>query len=78
MPDFATQHQPNTQHPTPNMSNTPTVSFRLPSKYVVFLDALAHDHKLSRSQVLIRLLDACLEQYLKSSNGIQHVLNPKN
>jgi len=56
---------------------TRAVSFRLPSKYVVFLDALAQDYRLDRSKVLVRLLDGYLNQYLEHSARISPVLNSK-
>lgn len=50
------------------MSKTRAVSFRLPSKYVVFMDALAADYQIDRSKVLVRLLDGYLQQYLSQKN----------
>lgn len=50
------------------MSKTKPVSFRLPSKYVVFLDHLAADMNRDRTKVLIEMLDVYLKNYLKRSN----------
>lgn len=46
------------------MSNTKPVSFRIPSKYIVFLDHLAADSKSDRTKILIRMLEAYLTSYL--------------
>ena len=49
------------------MSNTTKpVSFRLPSKYVVFLDYMAAEHQSNRTEVLTKMLDIYLTNYLRS------------
>jgi hypothetical protein len=47
------------------MSRTKPVSFRIPSKYICFLDALAYDNQTNRTGVLITLLDIWMDGYLK-------------
>jgi predicted AAA+ superfamily ATPase len=44
------------------------VSFRLPSKYVVFLDAIAAENGGDRTKVLIQILEGCLKNYLSNSS----------
>jgi hypothetical protein len=44
------------------------VSFRIPSKYIVFLDAVAADQGGDRTKVLIQILDRCLQAYLSGSS----------
>jgi hypothetical protein len=44
------------------------VSFRIPSKYVVFLDALAADQGGDRTKVLVQILDRCLQAYLSGQS----------
>ena len=39
-------------------------AFRLPSKYLVFLEMLATEHKSDRSKELIKILDAEVARYL--------------
>jgi hypothetical protein len=47
------------------MSRALPVSFRIPSKYIVFLDVYAEDRRLNRTQALIEILDCVLNAYLK-------------
>lgn len=50
------------------MSHTPRpTSFRLPSKYIVFLDMLAADYQSDRSKILVRILELYLQSYLSRS-----------
>lgn len=46
------------------MSKTRPVSFRLPSKYVVFLDAVAAESESDRTAVLLQMLELYLVHYL--------------
>jgi hypothetical protein len=46
------------------MSKNRPVSFRLPSKYVVFLDTVAAESECDRTAVLIQMLDRYLAHYL--------------
>ena len=46
------------------MTQTRPVSFRLPSKYVVFLDTLAADSESDRTAILIQMLERYLTHYL--------------
>jgi len=45
------------------------VSFRIPSKYIVFLDMLAADKGTDRTKVLINVLDQYLQHYLRLPAG---------
>jgi hypothetical protein len=47
------------------MSKAVPVSFRIPSKYIVFLDVYAEEKRMNRTQALIELLDCVLNAYLK-------------
>jgi len=47
------------------MAKKRPVSFRLPSKYVVFLDAVAAESQSDRTAVLIQMLDVYLAGYLR-------------
>lgn len=42
------------------------VSFRIPSKYVVFLDVLAESRRTNRTEALIEVIDFYLDVYLKA------------
>jgi hypothetical protein len=46
------------------MSKARPVSFRLPSKYVVFLDTVAAESESDRTAVLIQMLERYLNHYL--------------
>ena len=46
------------------MSKTPPVSFRMPHKYVVFLDSLIGSEGRSRAHVLNKIIDSALTYYL--------------
>ena len=48
-----------------HMAKTKAVSFRLPSKYIVFLDHLAAEDKSDRTKILVQMLDVYLVGYLK-------------
>lgn len=45
------------------------VSFRIPSKYIVYLDTLAADKGTDRTKVLITVLDQHLQTYLRLPAG---------
>jgi hypothetical protein len=47
------------------MAKKRPVSFRLPSKYVVFLDTVAAELESDRTAVLIKMLDVYLNNYLR-------------
>ncbi len=51
---------------TPIMSNTRAISFRIPSKYVVFIDHLAAESQTNRTAVLVKMLDVYLVNYLRA------------
>lgn len=53
------------------MAKTTPISFRIPSKYVVFLDALARQNQMTRTQVLIHFLEQQLQFYLKQQKPVQ-------
>jgi predicted transcriptional regulator len=59
------------------MSKNKPVSFRLPSKYVVFLDALAADWESDRTAVLVQMLDRYLAYYLAQQSSSQS-LSPES
>ena len=59
------------------MSKSKPVSFRLPSKYVVFLDAVAAESDSDRTAVLVQMLERYLAHYLAQSSGSQGV-GPKS
>jgi predicted transcriptional regulator len=59
------------------MSKNKPVSFRLPSKYVVFLDALAADWESDRTAVLVQMLDRYLAHYLAQQSSSQS-LSPES
>jgi hypothetical protein len=46
------------------------VSFRIPSKYVVFLDSIAADQGADRTKILVKILDRCLQDYLSGRNQV--------
>lgn len=46
------------------MSKNKPVSFRLPSKYVVFLDTVAAELECDRTAVLLQMLERYLTHYL--------------
>jgi len=46
------------------MTETKTTTFRLPSKYLVFLEMLAAENDTDRSKELIQILDEALNRYL--------------
>jgi hypothetical protein len=47
------------------MPRTKPVSFRLPSKFVVFLDTVAAEMESDRTAVLIEMLEVYLASYLR-------------
>lgn len=56
------------------MASIKTVSFRIPSKYIVFLEAVAQERstkakKVSRTDVLLGILDSALNIYLYRSQA---------
>ncbi len=59
------------------MPKNKPVSFRLPSKYVVFLDALAAELESDRTAVLVRMLDVYLANYLAKQSSSQN-LSPES
>ncbi|HEY9910181.1 MAG TPA: hypothetical protein V6D18_21515 [Thermosynechococcaceae cyanobacterium] len=46
------------------MSETKTTTFRLPSKYLVFLEMLGQENDSDRSKELIKILDEAMTRYL--------------
>lgn len=50
------------------MPKTKPVSFRMASKYVVFLDSLVGSHGRSRAHVLSRILQMTLTHYLATGD----------
>jgi hypothetical protein len=48
------------------MPRSVPVSFRIPSKYIVFLDIYAEEKRMNRTQALIEMLDCVLNAYLKA------------
>ena len=53
---------------------TRTTTFRLPSKYIVFLETLAHDAGSDRTKELIAILDWAMQVYLKKPAHFQKAL----
>lgn len=47
------------------MPRTKPVSFRLPSKYIVFLDTVAAEMESDRTAVLVKMLELYLASYLR-------------
>jgi len=56
------------------MSETRTTTFRLPSKYIVFLESLANDAESDRTKELIAILDWAMQVYLKKPDQFQKAL----
>ena len=56
------------------MSETRTTTFRLPSKYIVFLESLANDAESDRTKELIAILDWAMQIYLKNPTQFQKAL----
>jgi hypothetical protein len=50
------------------MAKSVPVSFRIPSKYVVFLEVFAETHRVNRTEALIQILDFYMRVYLKAKN----------
>lgn len=50
------------------MPRNKPVSFRLPSKYVVFLDTVAADLECDRTAALIQMLERYLAHYLSQKS----------
>lgn len=49
------------------MTARKVISFRLQSKYVVWLESVANDQKTNRTKVLEKILDAELKKYIDRS-----------
>jgi hypothetical protein len=56
------------------MSETRTTTFRLPSKYIVFLESLANDAGSDRTKELIAILDWAMQIYLKKPDQFTKAL----
>jgi hypothetical protein len=50
------------------MTETPPTSFRVPSKYLVFLEMLAKQNQTNRTQELCNILDEAIARYLERNS----------
>lgn len=50
------------------MAKSVPVSFRIPSKYVVFLEVFAETRRMNRTEALIEILDFYMTVYLKAKS----------
>ncbi|MGB3519229.1 MAG: hypothetical protein WBA43_22455 [Elainellaceae cyanobacterium] len=53
---------------------TRTTTFRLPSKYIVFLETLANDAGSDRTKELIAILDWAMQVYLKKPEQFRRAI----
>lgn len=57
-----------------NVMETRTTTFRLPSKYIVFLETLANDAGSDRTKELIAILDWAMQVYLKKPDQFRRAI----